>query len=82
LEDISDESTGDNGVSMRIGKIKRLRIAYAVWKALGAKNRNSMIAVVHECGLADVMSGQLPDDVVEDMQRDAENDSARGYDHG
>ena len=66
---------------MRIGMVKRLRITYAVWRALGRKNHNSMFAfaVAHEGICADVSSGNLPADYVKSLE--SELKSARGYDY-
>lgn len=64
---------------MKIGWILRLRMAYAFWKALGAKNHNSMLAVVHESGFASISSGDLTEEAVKSLKTDIS--SARGYDH-
>lgn len=64
---------------MKIGMVKRLRLTYAFWKALGVKNCNSVFAAVHESGFGDLAAGNLSDEALEDMRK--EKDSARGYDH-
>jgi hypothetical protein len=48
---------------MKIGIISRLITTYAFWRALGAKDRNSALAVVHEGGFASITSGNLSLDV-------------------
>ena len=63
---------------MRIGMMKRLQITYAFWKALGAKNRNTVMAVVHECGFVDLTAGQLSDEYAKTMQSEIKS---AGYDH-
>lgn len=63
---------------MIIDRIKRLRITYAFWKALGAKKHNVVLAVVHECGFADVMSGKMPLEIVKTMQSEVQS---AGYDY-
>jgi len=55
-------------------------MAYAFWKALGAKNHNSVLAVVHESSFVSIASGDMTEDAVKSLRTDIE--SARGYDHG
>ncbi len=63
---------------MKIGVIKRLSITYAFWKALGAKNRSTVLSVVHEDGFVDIIAGQLSIEYVKTMQSEIES---AGYDH-
>jgi len=63
---------------MRIGRIRRLRITYAFWKALGAKNHNFAMAVVHECGVVEVVSGKMTVGSVKATQSDIKSG---GYDY-
>ena len=63
---------------MQIGRIKRLYITYAFFKALGAKDRNFAMAVVHECGFADVIAGKMTVDSVKATQSDIKSG---GYDY-
>lgn len=64
---------------MKISITRRVRITYGFWRALGAKNRNTVMAMVHECGIADVSAGQLPEELVKTMQSEMES---TGYDYG
>jgi len=75
---VSKEISGDKGVNMQIGRIKRLYITYLFWKALGAEKHNSVMAVIHENGFGDVSSGYMSDKAIEDLRR-ARNPA--GYDH-
>jgi len=63
---------------MQIGRIKRLRITYAFWRALGAKDHNFAMAVVHECGFAEVIAGKMTVDSVKATQSDIKSG---GYDY-
>lgn len=63
---------------MRIGRIKRLRITYASWRALGVEDRNTVLAVIHECGFGDISAGQLSEDEVKTMRSETE---PAGYDY-
>ncbi len=71
---------------MRIGMKRRLRITYAFWEALGAKNHNTVRAVVHENGFANISSAKLPDAAlmaIESVVESIEKESVeRGYDRG
>lgn len=57
-------------IDMRISMIRRLRITYAFWRALGHKNRNTVLAVVHECGFADITAGHLSDKTAKVMRNE------------
>jgi hypothetical protein len=63
---------------MKIGRIRRLRIAFSFWRALGDKDGDAVLAVVHECGFVDISSGNLSVDVVKTMRTEAES---AGYDY-
>lgn len=63
---------------MRIGRIRRLIITYAFFKALGAKNHNFAMAVVHECGVVEVVAGKMTGDSVKAAQSDIKSG---GYDY-
>ncbi|NIA11675.1 MAG: hypothetical protein GWP10_18625 [Nitrospiraceae bacterium] len=66
--------------------INRLRVTYVFWKALGAKNHNAVLAMIHECGFADIASGYLDVKDAEAMDSDlssalnSESNSVGGYD--
>ncbi len=63
---------------MKIGMVKRLRIAYAFWRAFGVKNRNALFAVVHEGDFVDMAAGQISIEVIKTMQSEME---PAGYDY-
>ena len=64
---------------MKIGRIRRLGIAFSFWRALGDKDCNSVLVVVHECGFADILSGNLPVDMLKTIRKNTES---AGYDYG
>jgi hypothetical protein len=64
---------------MKISLIRRLRLARAFYKALGDKNHNAVLAIVHESGVADVTAGDLPAEYVKAVV--SEKKSAAGYDY-
>ena len=70
---------------MRISIIRRLCTTYAFWRAFGAKDCNTVLAVVHESGFASITSGNLSLDAVEAMRTDAEamrtEAESMGYDY-
>lgn len=68
---------------MRISIIRRLSTTYAFWRALGAKDCNTALAVVHEGGFASITSGNLSLDAVKTMRTEAERTVAEsaGYDY-
>jgi len=70
---------------MRISIISRLITTYAFWRALGAKDVNTALAVVHEGGFASITSGNLSLDAVEAMRTEAEamrtEAESAGYDY-
>jgi hypothetical protein len=63
---------------MKIGRIRRLITTYAFWRALGDKDGDAVLAVVHECGFVDISSGNLSVDAVKTMRTEAES---AGYDY-
>lgn len=54
---------------MKVGWLLRLRLTYAFWRALGAKKRNSVMAIVHEGGFGDISAWNMSRETVEALQK-------------
>ncbi len=54
---------------MKIGWLLRLRLTYVFWRALGAKKRNGVMAIVHEAGFGDISAWNLSDKTVESLSK-------------
>ena len=65
---------------MKVGRIKRLRMVRAFWRALGDKEHNSVLVVAHECGYVRIASGTMSNEELKAMEADVPSEG--GYDHG
>ena len=66
---------------MRIGIIRRLRVTYEFFKALGDETRNTTIAVVHESGFVNIVSGDQSAEAVQSTMKPETKSARHDYEH-